>query len=230
MSGRQFLRIPGLVVLVAAASGMLLHAQGSSGAGHAVTVTVDTGAPLVTIGSAAVGVNTVVWDGSMTAAAVPDLLTQAGVTALRFPGGSTADSYHWQTSSVTPGKGGYANPADTFDAFTRLAGSVGAQPIITVNYGSNAAGTAGGDPLEAAAWVRYANVTKHLGIKYWEVGNEVYGNGTYGSSWELDLHPRKGPAAYAANYLTYAQAMKAVDPTIQLGAVLVAPGGWPDGQ
>ena len=48
-----------------------------------------------------------------------------------------------------------------------------------MNYGS-------GTAAEAAAWVKYANVTKNYGVKYWEVGNEVYGNGAYGSSWEYD--------------------------------------------
>ena len=76
-----------------------------------------------------------------------------------------------------------------------VAQAAGAQPVITVNYGSNSAGTGGGDPNEAAAWVRYANSTKHYGVSYWEIGNEVYGNGTYGANWETDLHAQKGPAA-----------------------------------
>ena len=33
--------------------------------------------------------------------------------------------------------------------------------LITVNYSSNAAGS---DPAEAAAWVKYANVTKGYGV------------------------------------------------------------------
>lgn len=60
----------------------------------------------------------------------------------------------------------------------------GVQAMVTVNYGSNAAGTAGGDPQKAAAWVHYANVTKGYGVTYWEIGNEVYGNGFYGARLE----------------------------------------------
>ncbi|MBV9849959.1 MAG: cellulose binding domain-containing protein, partial [Armatimonadetes bacterium] len=98
------------------------------------------------------------------------------------------------------------------------------------NYGSNAAGNAGGDPNEAAAWVNYANNIKHYGVKYWEVGNEVYGNGEYGADWEEDLHSDHSPTAYGSNVVTFAAAMKAQDPTVQVGAVLTAPGNWPDGQ
>jgi len=56
----------------------------------------------------------------------------------------------------------------------------GAQAIITVNYGSNQAGTGGGNPAEAADWVRYANLDKGWNIHYWEIGNEIGGNGYFG--------------------------------------------------
>lgn len=192
------------------------------------TVTVSAGTPLGTIPTTAVGVNTAVWDGALLDAAVPGLLGQAGVTTLRFPGGSTSDQYHWQTGTASGG--GYVNPSNTFDAFMGVAHQAGAAPIITVNYGSNAAGSGGGDPNEAAAWVDYANNTKHYGIKYWEIGNEIYGNGEYGASWETDLHSDHSPSGYGANVAAFASAMKAKDPTIKVGAVLASPGDWPDGQ
>ena len=59
--------------------------------------------------AAAFGVNTAVWDGNLLDTSVPGLLSQAGITALRFPGGSTSDDYHWQTQTTTDG--GYVNPA-----------------------------------------------------------------------------------------------------------------------
>jgi hypothetical protein len=193
-------------------------------------ITVRAGETLATIPATAFGMNTAVWDNNLLDAAVPDLLRQAGITMLRFPGGSTADVYHWQDHSTTRKNGptsnplGYVNPNNTFDAFMGLAQSVGAQPFITVNYGTNYPGTNGGDPAEAAAWVQYANVAKHYGIKYWEVGNEVYANGTYpNANWEADFHAAKGPATYASNVLQYVQAMKAVDPTIKIGVSLTTP-------
>ena len=76
---------------------------------------------------------------------------------------------------------------------------------------------------------RYANVTKGYGVKYWEIGNENYGNGHYGADWEADDHADKSPAEYATNVVQYADAMKAVDPTIKIGAVLTTPANWPDG-
>jgi hypothetical protein len=102
------------------------------------------------------------------------------------------------------------------------ANAVGAKPIIIANYGS-------GSPEEAAGWVKYANVDKHYGVKYWEIGNEVPGNGHYGSKWEIDQHADTSPKAYATNLVAFSKAMKAVDPTVKIGAVLTTPGGWPDG-
>src|SRR5579862_7689392 len=195
------------------------------------TVTVNAGSPVGTIPAHAFGINTGVWDGNLLDAQVPGLLGQAGVTMLRYPGGSTSDVYHWQTNSGTAGTGAYTNSNDTFDAFMGVVHSIGsnATPIITVNYGSNAAGTAGGDPNEAAAWVKYSNVTKGYGVKYWEIGNEIYGNGEYGADWEEDLHTAHDPTTYGANVLAYITAMKAQDPTVKVGAVVCAPGNWPDG-
>ncbi|HEY7420069.1 MAG TPA: cellulose-binding protein [Ktedonobacteraceae bacterium] len=213
-----------LVIALGAGSG-----DAAALAENDVQVTIDPQVSLGTLPQTAFGLNTAVWDGHMLDAGVPSLLQQAGTTMLRYPGGSTADAYHWQTNSITKGQDGYADPNNTFDAFMNVAKQSDTQAMLTVNYGSNAEGNAGGDPQEAAAWVKYANLTKHYGVRYWEIGNEIYGNGTYGSKWELDLHTEKGPDAYAKNSLTFIHAMKGVDPTIQVGIVLAAPGRWPDG-
>jgi hypothetical protein len=194
------------------------------------SVTVSAGTPWVSIPPTAFGLNTAIWDGNLMDAAVPGLISSAGITALRYPGGSTSDLYNWQTNAIVPGQGSYANPNNGFDAFMGLAKRALATPIITVNYGSNQAGNGGGTPAFAAQWVQYANITQGYGIKYWEVGNEIYGNGEYGSQWEADLHSAHDPATYGANVAAFASAMKAVDPTIKIGAVLTAPGNWPDGQ
>jgi hypothetical protein len=73
-----------------------------------------------------------------------------------------------------------------------------------------------------------------LGIEYWEIGNEVFGNGYYGSLYEEDLHvPFDGTAranhpalsgiAYGQGVNAFLATMKAVDPTIKVGAVLNTP-------
>ncbi|HZT42363.1 MAG TPA: hypothetical protein VFA07_09235 [Chthonomonadaceae bacterium] len=207
----------------------VLISETPSNASVSASVSVNAASPLGVLQPQAFGVNTAVWDGHLLDSSVPSLLQQAGVTFLRYPGGSTSDVYHWQTNSATAGTGQYINPNDTFDNFMSVVNALGGTAVITVNYGSNAAGTGGGDPAEAAAWVQYANVTKGYGVKYWEIGNEIYGNGEYGADWEEDLHADHSPAAYANNGLQFISQMKAVDPTIKVGVVLCAPGNWPDG-
>ncbi|WP_406099783.1 cellulose binding domain-containing protein [Streptomyces sp. NBC_01013] len=184
-----------------------------------VGVTVNAQAALGTLSGTARGVNTAIWDSHMNDPEVVDLMKAADVGAMRYPGGSYADIYHWETHTAP---GGYVAPGTGFDSFMATARAAGTQPILIANYGS-------GTPEEAAGWVRYANVTKGYDAKYWEIGNEIYGNGHYGSGWEHDDHEDKSPREYARQVRAYAAAMKAVDPTVKIGAVLTTPGEWPDG-
>ncbi len=224
--------VAAIVLCAGALAARFFEASLITPAAAVADITVDPGGIRAIVPAAAVGVNAAVWDPRLLDRPVPSLLRRAGVSLLRFPGGSSADDYHWAANTFTGG--GHPYPADTFDAFMGLARRVGAQPLITVNYGSNVAGTGGGDPAEAAAWVRYANRVKGYGVRYWEIGNEVYDNGSYGpyvaGLSERDLHARKGPAAYARNALAYIDAMKAVDPSIRFGVAVTTPGYWPEGQ
>jgi hypothetical protein len=74
------------------------------------------------------------------------------------------------------------------------------------------------------------------GIKYWEIGNETFGTGYYDGStgYSTDYHvPYDGtnrkynanlsPAHYGQQVVQYSQLMKAVDPSIKIGAVLSTP-------
>jgi hypothetical protein len=234
--GLALLSASTLVAAMAAAAG-----AGAAPAGAQTltdSVTVDATAGLGTIPSNAIGLNTEVYDSYMNDAPIPGLLQAAGINALRYPGGSYSDIYNWETNVA---EGGYDAPDTDFSDFMATAQSAGAQPIITVNYGT-------GTPALAAAWVTDADVTNNYGINYWEVGNEVFGNGTYGANWEADSHcdttlngspvtigsePSQtyncGPTQYAENVLTYMSAMKAADPNIHVCAVLTTPGPWPDG-
>ncbi|MEV0900003.1 cellulose binding domain-containing protein [Actinoplanes sp. NPDC049802] len=181
-------------------------------------VDVDVRAGLAEVADQALGVNHAIWDAQLGTPAVADLLKDAGVRMLRYPGGSYADIYHWQTHTAP---GGYVAPGTDFDTFMAGAQRTGAEPMIIANYGT-------GTAQEAAAWVRYANVEKDYDVTYWTIGNENYGNGHYGANWEADEHADKSPKEYAATVLAYAEAMKAVDPDIEIGAVLTMPGNWPD--
>ena len=186
--------------------------------GSTVNVTVNAAEGLGTIPSTAYGLNTAVWDSQMNTTQTQGLLKAAGVDMLRYPGGSYGDAYNWQNNTV---EGGYVAPGTDFDQFMGTAQAIGAQPILIANYGT-------GTPQEAAAWVQYANVTKGYGVKYWEIGNEQYGDGIYGANWEANNYSDKSPAQYATELLQFASAMKAVDPSIKIGAVLTLPGNWPD--
>jgi hypothetical protein len=178
------------------------------------------------------GVDTAVYDGGLTASGVAPALQAAGVTALRYPGGSYADVFNFISGTdQTLNDGAYLAPNTSFNLWmSDTVLPAGAAAVITVNYGSNVTNNGPALPSEAAAWVQYANVTNHYGIVYWEIGNETYGNGYYpGWNWEYDLHVldqtaanRVGnaalsPAAYGTNAAAFVTAMKAVDPTIKCG-------------
>ena len=149
---------------------------------------------------------------------------------LRWPGGNVAQDYHW-VWGVGPRdrRPIWANlswknepePGDIgTDEFIALSRRVGAEPSITVNVEGR-----GATAEEAAAWVEYCNgpATSRYGtmraanghpepfrVKYWELGNEIWGSWVRGHS---------DAATYARNAVRYAQAMRAVDPTIELIAV-----------
>lgn len=213
--------VVGAVAVLAASAGVGALAPGADAA-PTVGIKVDAGTSLGTVPSSGVGLNTGFGDEHMGTAKVTSLMKAAGVRQLRYPGGSGADEYHWKTHTYGDGSGWI--PSNTnFDRFMATAKKVGAQPILTANYGS-------GTPQEAADWVKYANVDKGYGVKYWEIGNEVYGNGHYGNGkgWETDNHADKSPKEYGKNLVAYSKAMKAVDPKVKIGAVLTTPGFWPD--
>ena len=203
-----------------------------------VNVSVNPSQPLAAMPPQGLGVCTAVYDGSLIDSRVAPLLKAAGITALRTPGGSYADVYDWENNSGIDGA--YVNSSDSFlNLMNTDVTPAGANAIVTVNYGSNPANNAGGDTNVAATWVTYANVNHGWGVKYWEIGNEIYGNGYYaGQDWEYDLHftnqtasarvgqPALSPAAYGTNAIQFIAAMKAKDPTIQCGVFWNGPGNW----
>ncbi|MEN3326468.1 MAG: alpha-L-arabinofuranosidase [Acidobacteriota bacterium] len=149
---------------------------------------------------------------------------------IRWPGGNVAQDYRWlwgigpRDERVTWTNLSWKNelePSDFgTDEFVMFARQLGAEPSITVNVEGRGA-TADG----AAAWVEYCNgpaTSKYgamraanghpapFGVKFWEVGNEIWGDWVRGHS---------DAETYARNYNRYAHAMRAVDPSIKLIAV-----------
>jgi hypothetical protein len=152
------------------------------------------------------GLNTAVWDSDFDTPATSQALAELGTRILRFPGGSLSDEYHWATGKSSTNTWTWGV---TFKNFIHVATNANAQAIITVNYGS-------GTPAEAAAWVRHANLTNHLGFQYWEIGNECYG------AWETDTNVFPHDAyTYAVRAAAYLAQMKAADPAIKIGVPVV---------
>ncbi|HXC99325.1 MAG TPA: alpha-L-arabinofuranosidase [Verrucomicrobiae bacterium] len=199
------------------------------------------------------GMNVAVWDSVFDSPQTVTQLTNMGARALRFPGGSDSDDYHWVSNRQDANTWTWNTSVASFiDVITNMNG----QAMTTVNYGS-------GFTNEAAAWVAYANASsgnsQSLGLDpnghswltatYWAnlraaaplatddgrnflrisrtapLGFKYWeiGNEEYGS-WETDSNSLPhDPYTYALRARDYISLMKAVDPTIKIG-VVVTPG------
>ncbi len=177
----------------------------AAGARAQANVAVDATTTVRVVDDRMFGLNTAVWDNSYADSQTLTALKAVDARFLRYPGGSTSDDYDWTDSTLVMEK--TVAGSTSFDTFAAYATSIGAQVVITTNYGT-------GTPAMAANWVQYSNVQKKYGFKYWEVGNECYG------TWEDDTQPlMHDPVTYATRAVQYIQAMKAVDPTIKVGVV-----------
>jgi hypothetical protein len=104
-----------------------------------------------------------------------------------------------------------------FDEFMELCRGTGAEPVICVAFDcmykpAPKDGWRADKKFllrNAVEWVRYANVKKGYGIKYWEMGNESYLNAYNGGAYAAD---------YARDLAEFSKAMKKVDPSILIGA------------
>jgi alpha-N-arabinofuranosidase len=159
----------------------------------------------------------------LKARALDTALKDMGTRWLRYPGGEKSDYCLWAQSPYTKphpiSLGYYGTVAGTrmdFDEYIAHCRAVGAEPYVVVGYESEAhTGRTKAQWIEsAAAWVKYANQTKHYGVRYWEVGNENWNN-------------HKGTAEELAQIVTeFAHAMKASDPTVHIGASGNGNGWW----
>lgn len=145
---------------------------------------------------------------------------------IRFPGGNYVSNYHWERGigdkEKRPRVFDYAWKAEDDNQFgtvefIKFCRKVGAEPLICVNMGS-------GTAEEAMNWVEfcngtgntyYANWRRKLGydepfhVKYWGLGNEMYG------VWQFN---HLNAQEYAHKAFQFAHAMKAADPGIFLVA------------
>jgi alpha-N-arabinofuranosidase len=151
---------------------------------------------------------------------VLDAIRDMKAPIVRWPGGNFVSGYHWKDGIGDPDK----RPprwdrawnawewndfgTDEFMAFCRL---VGTEPYICANAGE-------ADEREAAEWMAYCK-QKGYHVRYWGIGNEMYGG------WQLG-HLEATPYALKANL--FADAMHKVQPDARLIVNGVDGGGWGD--
>ncbi|MEO6231979.1 MAG: alpha-L-arabinofuranosidase [Ferruginibacter sp.] len=227
--------------------------------GSTTTVTADASSIITKIPLSEFGHNGVWWMGpTITEPIAVTHLTSLHPHIIRFPGGSSSDAYFWnaaqdvlpadvpvkikdkdgidQAPGYTFGKTTY-NWQCSLDNYYTLLQQTNNQGIITVNFGYSRYGTSA-DPVAAAAhlaadWVRYDNGR----TKYWEIGNENYGDWEWGYRINTALNKDGQPeyltgAQYAKHFKVYVDSMKnaaaALGKTIYIGAVTVeAPANEP---
>ncbi len=159
-----------------------------------------------------------------------NLAREQGITVYRFPGGTLSDYYDGH-EGIGPrarrpvrrhptDSGQSANDFGSPELFSWMQ-QTGGEALITVNAGT-------GTPEQAAAWVAYANRPDNvqrradgfpdpIGIKLWEVGNELY----FPDGWGVKKIAVT-PEVYADRFVKFADAMRAVDPGITIIAIGVA--------
>jgi hypothetical protein len=166
------------------------------------------------------------------------------VTTMRFPGGSGSNLYFFdgkipsqfepyidntgQTMSVSA-INGISNSAMTPATFINFKNDINGQPIIVINYfyaryGVTSSGTREARVKQAAeyaaSFVKKINIELKGNVKYWEIGNECYGK------WEVGYQISKQNIGiltgkeYGEDFRVFVQAMKSVDNTIKIGAVV----------
>jgi alpha-N-arabinofuranosidase len=146
------------------------------------------------------------------------------IPVLRWPGGNFVSGYHWQDGvgpvDQRPRRSElawYAEESNRFgtNEFIEYCRELGTEPFICVNMGS-------GTMDEAQAWVEYCNGTGNTSwaslrrkhghrephrVRYWGLGNEMYGSWQIGN---LNAHD------YVKRARAFAMVMKRTDPSIQL--------------
>src|SRR3989338_2397 len=163
-----------------------------------------------------------VWDPKWSAPVgnAINLMKEAKITVLRFPGGLGASLYDWKLA-IGKDRSDYLFG---INEFLTVCNRVEAEPIFTVAYftgdESDAAdlveylnAPVGSNPNGGIYWGKKRTCNGHpapFNLKYFEIGNEVYDTSRY------DVKPQE----YANLYLKYYDAMKKVDSSIKIGVIL----------
>jgi hypothetical protein len=182
---------------------------------------VDTARVLKRFDRHPVGINLdYLWDSDANRPAarpIAEALREMGVSWLRYPGGGKSDMHLWSAppwDAPAPRvfgpyrKYGEGAALMDFDEYIATCRAVGAEPfVVAACCPEETSGIGRAEYVEnAVEWVRYANVQRDYGVRYWEIGNE---------NW---MNDQIAPEAMAEAIAEYATAMRAVDPGIRIGS------------
>jgi alpha-L-arabinofuranosidase len=170
-----------------------------------------------------------IWDkdGKNLNQDVVELVKEMAPPVIRYPGGNFASDYHWEDgvgpAEKRPKRYNRAwhvedsNRVGT-NEFLAFCRQTGAEPLLVVNDGS-------GTAEEAARWVAYCNeeadgpvgalraehgFPEAWKVRYWGLGNEVWGD------WQIGHTDAEG---YVERIRPFIRLMKEADPDIRLVAV-----------
>ncbi len=148
-------------------------------------------------------------------------LREAGITHLRYPGGTLSDYFMWHDAVgpdrkevpnpfAEPVKGKPEYPAFGPEEFARFCKAMGVRATVTLNAGT-------GTPEQAAEVVRWC-VEHGLNVIDYAVGNEIY---MIKSSEEPvpSLPVAKSAEEYVAFYKACDDAIRAFAPDVRMGAI-----------
>jgi hypothetical protein len=204
----------------------------SAGAGQAISVS-PTG-PVRTVTPALLGLNAVNvtgprWDDSKLDA----VLAKFGPGALRYPGGTNANYWDWQTGWFQPGRWPAEPPGTPIDdkigVFGTGLSAAGAAPMFVLNV-LTYQGAVGSDSVNAAMLrgqlqFLHAAAAAGMPVKMVELGNELYLNGAVsGGKHGKDYETRFPTAAdYATQMNTWIAAIHKAFPGVQVAPVAADP-------
>ena len=155
---------------------------------------------------------------------VLEALKPLNIPVVRYPGGNFTSTYHWQ-DGIGPRESRPRHPELAWgavetnefgtDEFMQWCEQLGTEPYLCLNFGT-------GTLDEALAWVEYCNGTldthyanlrrknghaEPYKVKYWALGNEMWGD------WQIAQMTSK---EYANRAYQWAKALKLLDPSIEL--------------
>lgn len=216
------------------------------------SLTIDVNKVLVKVPPYVFGANSNLWSGEMNKQpALVQYLKDLSPNIIRGPAGSVSDIYFWNGTDANPAPadapanllnaagsssaagywygGNNASWTQSLSDYYDLLSKTTSTGILTINYGYARYGTSA-NPVDAAAhlaadWVRHDNGK----TKYWEIGNENYGNWEAGYNIDVNQNKDGQPAivtgaVYGAQFKVFSDSMKVaaqqIGATIYIGATL----------